>query len=65
MDDGQSPVGRWKDEIAWIGDQYNRGAIVCSVCTGSMMLAEAGLLDDVDATNIGARCRPSRIAIPA
>ncbi|WFL76304.1 helix-turn-helix domain-containing protein [Altererythrobacter arenosus] len=50
MDDGLGPVGRWKDEIAWIRNQYSRGAIVCSVCTGSMMLAEAGLLDDVDAT---------------
>ena len=50
LDDGLGPVGRWDEEVAWIRDQYNRGAIVCSVCTGSMMLAEAGLLDDVDAT---------------
>lgn len=45
-----SPVGRWPEEVAWIRDQYERGAIVCSVCTGSMMLAEAGLLDDLEAT---------------
>lgn len=50
MDDGLGPVGRWGEEVAWIRDQYNRGAIVCSVCTGSMMLAEAGLLDNLDAT---------------
>ncbi|MHA7819132.1 MAG: GlxA family transcriptional regulator [Erythrobacter sp.] len=50
LDDGRGPVGRWSDEVAWIQDQYDRGAIVCSVCTGSMMLAEAGLLDNLDAT---------------
>lgn len=50
FDDGLGPVGRWADEVAWIRDQYDRGAIVCSVCTGSMMLAEAGLLDGVQAT---------------
>lgn len=45
-----SPPGRWPEEVAWIRDQHQRGAIVCSVCTGSMMLAEAGLLDDLEAT---------------
>lgn len=50
IDDGGGPVGRWKEEIAWIQDQYERGAIICSVCTGSMMLAEAGLLDNREAT---------------
>ena len=35
FDDGGGPVGRWTDEIAWIHDQYERGAIICSVCTGA------------------------------
>lgn len=48
-DDG-GPVGRWAEEIQWIRDQYEQGAIVCSVCTGSMMLAEAGLLNAREAT---------------
>lgn len=44
------PVGRWRDETAWVREQYQRGAIVCSVCTGAVFLAEAGLLDGVTAT---------------
>lgn len=74
--DGGGPVGRWKPEIAWIRDQYNLGAIVCSVCTGSMMLAEAGLLDEHEATThwsargTFAECyphvilRPERVLVP-
>jgi len=50
LDDGCGPVGRWKEETAWICDQFERGAIICSVCTGSMMLAEAGLLAGREAT---------------
>lgn len=44
------PVGLWQDETAWVRDQYERGAIVCSVCTGAVFLAETGLLDGVTAT---------------
>ncbi|MEO9601456.1 helix-turn-helix domain-containing protein [Parasphingorhabdus sp.] len=50
MKDLVAPVGRWKEETKWIRDQYERGAIVCSVCTGSVLLAEAGLLDKHEAT---------------
>ena len=77
FDDDDGPVGRWKDEVAWIRDQYERGAIVCSVCTGSMMLAEAGLLDNREATShwsaVGTfeKCypqvllRPERVLVPS
>lgn len=77
FDDGGSPVGRWRDETAWIRGQYERGAIVCSVCTGSMMLAEAGLLNNREATtHWGARgvfeqcypqvlLRPERVLVPS
>lgn len=77
FDDNGGPVGRWKDEVAWIRDQYERGAIVCSVCTGSMMLAEAGLLDNREATShwsaVGTfkKCypqvllRPERVLVPS
>lgn len=75
--DGDGPVGRWKDEIAWLRDQYERGAIICSVCTGSMMLAEAGLLNSCEATthwsarNVFETCyprvllRPERVLVPS
>lgn len=44
------PRGRWNREAAWVREQYQRGATVCSVCTGSLFLAEAGLLDGCEAT---------------
>jgi transcriptional regulator GlxA family with amidase domain len=44
------PRGCWPAETAWIRERYRKGAIVCSVCTGSLLLAEAGLLDGREAT---------------
>lgn len=38
------PRGRWREEVAWIRERYQCGAIVCSVCSGSLLLAEADLL---------------------
>lgn len=77
LNDGRGPVGRWSDEVAWIRQQYEQGAMVCSVCTGSMMLAEAGLLDNREATSHWSACgvfescyprvllRPERILVPS
>lgn len=39
------PRGRYGPEIAWIKQVYANGAILGSVCSGSLVLAEAGLLD--------------------
>jgi len=41
---------RWPQASSWLREQYERGAIICSVCTGALMLAEAGLLDGSEAT---------------
>ncbi|OOG71436.1 transcriptional regulator [Sinorhizobium sp. A49] len=45
------PSGRWTQEIAWVQEQLQRGATVCSTCSGSLLLAEAGLLDGKDAAS--------------
>ena len=71
------PRGRWREAIVWLRKQYRQGALVASVCTGSILLAEAGLLEAEEATthwsacDVFARCypavklRPERILSPA
>ena len=39
------PKGRYPEEIAWLRRVHAGGALVGSVCSGSLLLAEAGLLD--------------------
>lgn len=46
----EAPRGRWPREAAWAVRQFARGATLCSVCTGSLLFAEAGLLDGREAT---------------
>lgn len=72
-----APDGRWMEEAAWVRDRLDDGAIVCSVCTGSIFLAEAGILDGLEATSHwgatelfrrhypNVRLRPERILCPA
>lgn len=69
--------GRWPQAAAWLRERYDEGALVCSVCTGSLLLAEAGLLDNEEATchwaavdqirtrYPGVRLRPERVLVPA
>lgn len=39
------PRGRYSREIDWLRRIHAGGTLIASVCTGSLMLAEAGLLD--------------------
>lgn len=43
------PSARWPEAAGWLRDQYERRATVCSVCTGSVLLAASGLLDGEEA----------------
>ena len=45
------PQKRWPDAIEWLRNQHAQGATICSVCSGSLMLAEGGLLDGCEATS--------------
>jgi len=47
---------RFQKEIAWLKERYAQGAILASACSGAMLLAEAGLLDGLDATTHWAWC---------
>ncbi|MGB8623558.1 MAG: helix-turn-helix domain-containing protein [Paracoccaceae bacterium] len=40
----------WRTELDWLKERHAAGAILCSVCTGTTVLAEAGLLDGLEAT---------------
>lgn len=44
-------LGDWGPEIAWVREASAGGAIVCSVCSGALVLGEAGILDDMEATS--------------
>jgi len=44
------PAGRYPREMAWLKRIHGNGALVTSVCTGALLLAEAGLLDGHEAT---------------
>ena len=40
-----APRGHWATEVAWLQRMHAEGALIASVCTGSVLLAEAGLLN--------------------
>lgn len=73
----ENPCGRWPEATAWLRDQHRQGALICSVCTGLMVLAEAGLLDGLEATchwaavdqvrqcYPGVKLLPERVIVPA
>jgi transcriptional regulator GlxA family with amidase domain len=48
--DTASLASVWEPELAWLRERHAAGAILCSVCTGTTALAEAGLLDGLEAT---------------
>jgi transcriptional regulator GlxA family with amidase domain len=47
----KSLAGRYDPEINWIRQWYDEGAVIGTACAGSLLLAEAGLLDGHDAAS--------------
>jgi transcriptional regulator GlxA family with amidase domain len=45
-----APHDRYASEIAWLRRVHGNGTLVASVCSGSLILAEAGLLDGRECT---------------
>jgi transcriptional regulator GlxA family with amidase domain len=45
----EPPRGRYPRETAWLRKMHAGGALISSVCSGSLVLAEAGLLDGHEA----------------
>ncbi len=44
------PAGRYPREVAWLRRIHRDGALIGSVCSGSLLVAETGLLDGHSAT---------------
>ena len=45
-----APTGRYPREVAWLKRLHRDGALICSVCTGALLIAETGLLNGHAAT---------------
>ena len=43
-----SPAGAYDEEIEWLRKRYASDSLMCSVCSGSALLAEAGLLNGLE-----------------
>lgn len=48
--EGEWTPGRYPKLVRWLRETYERGAMICSACTGANLTAEAGLLDGNEAT---------------
>jgi transcriptional regulator GlxA family with amidase domain len=48
--EGEWTPNRYPKLVGWLREMYERGATVCSACTGANLAAEAGLLDGSEAT---------------
>ncbi len=47
---GAYTPGAWPEAAAWLAACHRAGSVVTSSCSGALLLAEAGLLDGLDAT---------------
>lgn len=77
LDPASPPKGRYEETVAWIRRCFDDGSLVCSVCSGALLLAETGLLDGAEATTHWAFCdtlrrhypkitlRPERVLVPS
>lgn len=46
---GKAPSGEYPEITAWLRTMHAQGALISSVCSGALVLAEAGLLDGREA----------------
>jgi transcriptional regulator GlxA family with amidase domain len=44
------PTGRYPREVTWLKRLHQDGALICSVCSGALLIAETGLLNGHRAT---------------
>ena len=59
------PKGRYPRMVTWLKRMHERGAVLCSACSGIFLLAETGLFDGSDATVHFGYARAFTTAYPA
>jgi len=47
---GEWKTGRYPTVVTWLSEMHAQGAMLCSACSGVLLLAETGLLDGREAT---------------
>jgi transcriptional regulator GlxA family with amidase domain len=57
--------GRYPELVKWLTRMHERGAVMCSACSGIFLLAETGLFDGRDATVHYGYAEPFSAAYPA
>lgn len=50
VEGGEWKVGRYPDMVDWLSAMHAQGALLCSACSGVLLLAETGLIDGLEAT---------------
>ena len=60
-----APIAGFDAEVAWLRRCHAAGATIATSCSGAMLLAQTGLLDDHDATTHWAYCDVMQRATPA
>jgi len=50
LEENFSPDENWEKSKHWLQEQHAQGAVICSVCTGSYLLADTGLLNGKEAS---------------
>jgi transcriptional regulator GlxA family with amidase domain len=50
VEQGEWVPGRYQALVRWLIEMHRNGALLCSACSGVLLLAETGLLDGHDAT---------------
>jgi transcriptional regulator GlxA family with amidase domain len=61
---GEWNTGRYPKLVNWMSAMHTQGAMLCSACSGVLLLAETGLLDGRDATIHWAYARTFRRNFP-
>jgi len=64
VENGEWVTGRHPDLVQWLRAMQARGAMLCSACSGVLLLAETGLLDGLEATIHWAYARTFRRNFP-